>query len=169
MGQPSAFADPHGFRSFSWETLASAALAALGILGALVALGGEASALGGSPLLHANFPVLAVHIDATGFTVLGAEPALPASAANIPCPTGMCQGPGSYNFALLRARLARVKRADPHMQTILLLPEPGTPMTVVYAAVAAATTNPLDPDAEVRPELLFPDVRVIDARGAEGG
>lgn len=153
-------ADPRRFRTFSWENLAITGVIALGISGALAALSLEASARGGSTLGHNDFPVLAVHIENTGFTVLGAAPALPASDAHIPCPGGLCKGPGSYNFSVLRARLARVKRADPALQTILLLPEADTPLTVIYATMAASTSNPLDPDAEGRPEMLFPDVRV---------
>lgn len=128
-------------------------------LAAVLALGVEAAAAGRGPRL-AGMPPLAVYVHARGFTLLGADEALPDAAfARIPCPGGACRAADSYDYDGLTSRLARVKERWPRQDTLYLLADSTVPMDVLESTVDASTA-----DRRGRldlPRLLFPDVRIV--------
>ena len=122
----------------------------------------EAAAAGRGPRL-AGLPPLAVYAHARGFTLLGADGALPDPAyARIPCPGVACPSPAAYDYDGLTSRLVRVKDRWPRQETLYLLADAGVPMDVLQSAVDASTADRRRPK---RPRLLFPDVRIVRARG----
>jgi len=125
---------------------------------AVLALGVEAAAAGRGPRL-AGMPPLAVHVHARGFTLLGADGALPDAAfARVPCPAGACRDAGSYDYDGLTARLVRAKDRWPRQDTLYLLADAAVPLDVVQSTVDASTA---DRRRLNLPRLLFPDVRIV--------
>lgn len=152
------------FRSLNGGSVALSLLLALFAAGAIAALALEAASIGAGPRLAADLPWIAVHVHPRGFTLLGADDALPAPRfRRVPCLDGPCQGPASYDYDALTARLARVKARWPRQDTLFLLPAANVPFEVVFRAVSASTADRRAgrPGQPARP--LFPDVRVVEA------
>ncbi len=150
------------FRSLSGGSIAISLLLALYAAAAIAALGLEAAAIGRGPRLAVDLPQLAVHIHDRGFTLLGADEALPGRGfARVPCLGPRCSDPASYDYDGLTARLARAKDHWPRQDTLLLVPGADIPFEVVLQAVGASTADRRPERHGHAPRLLFPDVRVL--------
>lgn len=154
------------FRSLSGGSVVISVLLALYAAAAMAALGLEAAAIGRGPRLAADLPQLAVYVHARGFTLLGADEALPSrDYARVPCLDLSCRASASYDYDGLTARLSRVKKRWPRQETLMLVPGADVPAEVVLRTVGASTADRRREASGLPPVLLFPDVRVLRSWG----
>ncbi len=153
------------YRSLNGGSVVLSLLLALFAVGCVAALSLEAAAAGRGPRLAGDLPLLAVHIHGRGFTLLGADEALPDRAfARVPCLDLRCEDASSYDFEGLTARLARAKDRWPRQETLILLPGASVPSQVITGAVDASTADRRRAHAGQPARMLFPDVRVTRSR-----
>lgn len=148
-----------GFRVPGLGELGLTALALVFGCATLIALGVEAAAIGADDALA---PPLSVLVSRAGFTLYGADAALPDPAyAIIPCKERRCNAVQAYDYDGLTARLALVKDRWPQRESLAVLPTDAVPMEVVLRTVSAGTADRRASRRAEGDRILFPDVMVV--------
>lgn len=99
-----------------------------------------------------------VRVDGSGFVVWGEDDVLTTDMANVPCEPQPCVDSGSYDYALLKARLVAVKAARPLRREVVLAPTSMVPYDVIVRvidAVRRTDPGPGRPSAELFPVVSF--------------
>lgn len=86
-------------------------------------------------------------IDAAGVTILGAEDVLTAAEARISTQDGL------HDLAALQARLARIKRAHPGAEVVILVPAEATPYEILVEMMD--TARQMDADTPLFPTVTL--------------
>lgn len=122
-------------------------------------LGVEAAAIGADDGLA---PPLSVRVSRSGFTLYGADDALPGPAfAIVPCKERRCNSVEAYDYDGLSARLALVKDRWPNRESLAVLPSDAVPMEVVLRTVSASTADRRALHGSDGDRILFPDILVV--------